>query len=126
MTPSTMTTPASLTNFAPTTAVGSTVPDAPDATEPSVAPVAAPVTTAAAGSPILGTYRRQAPLFVRGEGVYMIDEDGKRYLDFVAGIAVSSLGHADAGVMNAMREAMETGLVHTSNLYRTADRKSVV
>jgi predicted acetylornithine/succinylornithine family transaminase len=50
----------------------------------------------------------------------MIDETGKRYLDLVAGIAVSSLGHGDAGVMNAMREAMETGLVHTSNLYRTA------
>ena len=50
----------------------------------------------------------------------MIDETGKRYLDFVAGIAVSSLGHGDAGVANAMREAMETGLIHTSNLYRTA------
>ena len=50
----------------------------------------------------------------------MIDDDGKRYLDFVAGIAVNALGHADAGVMNAMREAMETGLIHTSNLYRTA------
>ena len=69
---------------------------------------------------ILGTYKRQAPLFVRGEGVYMIDESGKRYLDFVAGIAVSSLGHADAGVMQAMQEAMATGLIHTSNLYRTA------
>lgn len=68
---------------------------------------------------LLGTYKRQAPLFVRGEGVYMIDSTGKRYLDFVAGIAVNSLGYADAGVTNAMREAMETGLIHTSNLYRT-------
>ena len=94
--------------------VGS-APTAPDATTPSpVVPAIAP------SSPILGTYKRQAPLFVRGEGVYMIDETGKRYLDFVAGIAVSALGHADAGVMNAMREAMETGLIHTSNLYRTA------
>lgn len=68
---------------------------------------------------LLGTYKRQAPLFVRGEGVYLIDSAGKRYLDFVAGIAVNSLGYADAGVMNAMREAMDTGLIHTSNLYRT-------
>lgn len=71
-------------------------------------------------SVLLGTYKRHAPLFVRGEGVYMIDDKGKKYLDFVAGIAVNALGHADAGVMQAMREAMETGLIHTSNLYRTA------
>lgn len=84
---------------------------------------AAPTTTPAAtdgASAILGTYKRQAPLFVRGEGVYLYDADGKRYLDFVAGIAVTALGHGDAGVMNAMQEAMATGLLHTSNLYRTA------
>jgi predicted acetylornithine/succinylornithine family transaminase len=68
----------------------------------------------------LGTYKRPSPLFVRGEGVYLFDDAGKRYLDFVAGIAVTALGHADAGVMNAMQEAMATGLIHTSNLYRTA------
>lgn len=105
MTPSTMTQSAPFTSFAPTAAT------AADATAPA---------PSAPTSPILGTYKRQAPLFVRGEGVHMIDETGKRYLDFVAGIAVTSLGHADPGVMNAMREAMETGLVHTSNLYRTA------
>lgn len=69
---------------------------------------------------ILGTYKRQAPLFVRGEGVYLFDDTGKRYLDLVAGIAVTSLGHGDAGVMQAMQEAMATGLIHTSNLFRTA------
>lgn len=99
----TMSSPASTTPFAP--------PASP------ATPNAAATTTLPA---ILGTYKRQAPLFVRGEGVYMIDESGKRYLDFVAGIAVSSLGHADAGVMNALQEAMATGLIHTSNLYRTA------
>jgi predicted acetylornithine/succinylornithine family transaminase len=71
-------------------------------------------------TPIVGTYKRQAPLFVRGEGVHMFDETGKRYLDFVAGIAVTALGHNDAGVRAAMQEAMDTGLIHTSNLYRTA------
>jgi predicted acetylornithine/succinylornithine family transaminase len=90
---------------------------------PASANVLTPTTSAAEPTTlpaILGTYKRQAPLFVRGEGVHMIDESGKRYLDFVAGIAVSSLGHADAGVMQAMQEAMATGLIHTSNLYRTA------
>ncbi|MBL0170849.1 MAG: acetylornithine transaminase [Gemmatimonadaceae bacterium] len=89
-----------------------------------VAPIAFTPTAASTSSPasdaILGTYKRQAPLFVRGQGVYMFDADGTRYLDFVAGIAVTSLGHADAGVMQAMQEAMATGLLHTSNLYRTA------
>ena len=77
-------------------------------------------TEAAPLSPILGTYKRQAPLFVRGDGVHMIDESGRRYLDFVAGIAVTALGHNDAGVRRAMEEAMDAGLIHTSNLYRTA------
>ncbi|MEQ1690470.1 MAG: acetylornithine/succinylornithine family transaminase [Gemmatimonas sp.] len=82
---------------------------------PATVPNAAPASDA-----ILGTYKRQTPLFVRGQGVYMYDADGKQYLDFVAGIAVTALGHADAGVMQAMQEAMATGLLHTSNLYRTA------
>jgi acetylornithine/N-succinyldiaminopimelate aminotransferase len=69
---------------------------------------------------IVPTYKRQSPLFVRGEGMYLIDAGGKRYLDFVAGIAVMALGHGDAGVHRAMQEAMATGLIHTSNLYRTA------
>jgi acetylornithine/N-succinyldiaminopimelate aminotransferase len=79
----------------------------------SVAPVPAP-------DAILGTYKRAAPLFVRGEGVHLIDETGKRYLDLVAGIAVTSLGHGDAGVAQVIRDALGTGLLHTSNLYRTA------
>ncbi len=70
--------------------------------------------------PILGTYKRQAPLFTRGDGVYLIDETGRRYLDFVAGIAVTSLGHNDPGVNGAVQEALAQGLIHTSNLYRTA------
>ena len=103
MTPSTMTSSASAASYS------AFVPPV------SSTPAGAPST-----SPILGTYKRQAPLFVRGEGVFMYDADGKRYLDLVAGIAVTSLGHADAGVMNAMQEIMATGLIHTSNLYRTA------
>lgn len=87
---------------------------------PPAAPAVPPVAAATPLPAILGTYKRQAPLFVRGEGVYMIDETGKRYLDFVAGIAVTSLGHNDAGVNAAVQEALAAGLIHTSNLYRTA------
>ncbi len=69
---------------------------------------------------ILGTYKRQSALFVRGEGVHMFDETGKSYLDMVSGIAVTSLGHGDAGVKRVIEEVLATGLIHTSNLYRTA------
>jgi acetylornithine/N-succinyldiaminopimelate aminotransferase len=92
---------------------------APSGVSSSSTPLASPK-SAPSSSAILATYKRQAPLFVRGEGVYMYDDAGKAYLDFVAGIAVTALGHADAGVMQAMQEAMATGLLHTSNLYRTA------
>ncbi len=93
---------------------------APSTATPVASPAAfVPPAPAAAPTPILGTYKRQAPLFVRGEGVYMYDADGKRYLDLVAGIAVTSLGHADAGVKKAIEETLATGLIHTSNLYRT-------
>lgn len=93
----------------------------PAAVSPGAAFMPPALPTPGAGTPaIVGTYKRQKPLFVRGEGVHMIDADGKRYLDFVAGIAVNALGYADAGVMHAMQQAMATGLIHTSNLYRTA------
>ena len=105
MTPTTMNSHAAPTAYTPTAA-----------TPTPLASAIAPTTSDA----ILGTYKRQAPLFVRGDGVYMFDDTGKRYIDFVAGIAVTSLGHNDAGVMQALQEAMATGLLHTSNLYRTA------
>ena len=80
------------------------------------------MTTATAAEPlpaILGTYKRQKPLLVRGEGAHVWDDSGRRYLDLVAGIAVVSLGHGDAGVRQAIEAQLATGLVHTSNLYRT-------
>lgn len=86
---------------------------------PLISSATAPTARDASPS-ILGTYKRPTPLFVRGSGVYLYDESGKAYLDFVAGIAVTALGHGDAGVTQAMQEAMATGLIHTSNLYRTA------
>lgn len=70
--------------------------------------------------PILGTYKRAPMEFVRGEGVELIDSDGKRYLDFASGIAVNALGYGDAGIAQVITEAVSTGLIHTSNLYRTS------
>jgi predicted acetylornithine/succinylornithine family transaminase len=71
-------------------------------------------------NPILATYKRAPMELVKGEGVELIDSDGKRYLDFASGIAVNALGYGDAGVAKVIAEAMTTGLIHTSNLYRTS------
>ncbi len=60
---------------------------------------------------------RQAPIvLVRGEGVWVWDRDGRRYLDLIAGIAVCSLGHAHPRLTRAIRDQAEA-LVHVSNLF---------
>jgi len=64
------------------------------------------------------TYKRAPMVFERGEGVYLFDSEGKRYLDFVAGIAVNALGHADPGMSEVLGEQART-LIHVSNLYHT-------
>ena len=71
-------------------------------------------------NPVLGTYKRAPMEFVRGEGVELIDSDGKRYLDFASGIAVNALGYGDAGIAQVITAALSTGLIHISNLYRTS------
>jgi acetylornithine/N-succinyldiaminopimelate aminotransferase len=77
------------------------------------------VATASAESPLLGVYRPADPVFIGGSGCTVIAEDGREYLDFAGGIAVNALGYGDAGVHAAILAALETGLIHTSNLYRT-------
>ena len=77
------------------------------------------MTTNAADS-LLATYKRAPMEFVRGEGVELVDANGKRYLDFASGIAVNALGYGDEGVTRAISEALASGLIHTSNLYRTS------
>jgi predicted acetylornithine/succinylornithine family transaminase len=69
--------------------------------------------------PVLYTYKRAPVEFVSGEGVYLIDAEGTRYLDFVSGIAVNALGYSDAGLRHALHSAAD-GLIHTSNLFSTA------
>jgi acetylornithine/succinyldiaminopimelate/putrescine aminotransferase len=67
---------------------------------------------------VIPTYARFDLRLARGEGTEVWDEDGKRYLDFGAGIAVTSIGHAHPRVIAAMQKQIGT-LVHTSNLYYT-------
>jgi acetylornithine aminotransferase/acetylornithine/N-succinyldiaminopimelate aminotransferase len=67
---------------------------------------------------VIPTYGRFDLRLARGAGCEVWDEDGKRYLDFGAGIAVTSIGHCHPRVLAAMREQIGT-LVHTSNLYYT-------
>ena len=67
---------------------------------------------------LLPVYKRAPMEFVGGEGVELIDAEGRRFLDFTSGIAVNALGYGDAGLQEAIRRAAE-GLIHTSNLFRT-------
>ena len=76
-------------------------------------------TASADVSALLGVYARVGPLFVAGEGCELIAEDGTRYLDFVAGIAVSALGYNSPVIRDAVLRALDSGLIHVSNLYRT-------
>jgi acetylornithine/N-succinyldiaminopimelate aminotransferase len=66
---------------------------------------------------VLPTYKRSDIAFVRGEGCYLYAEDGRRYLDFGAGIAVTAFGHAHPRLIAALTEQAGK-LWHTSNLYR--------
>ena len=75
--------------------------------------------TSSDATALLGVYARVGPLFVAGEGAELIAEDGTRYLDFVAGIAVNALGYNSPVVRDAILRALDTGLIHVSNLYRT-------
>ncbi len=68
-------------------------------------------------SALMQTYARLPVTFSHGEGVYLYDTEGKRYLDGISGIAVNGLGHAHPAVTAAIREQADK-LVHSSNLYR--------
>jgi acetylornithine aminotransferase len=70
------------------------------------------------GAPLLPTYARFPVTFVDGEGCWLVDEDGRRYLDLVAGIAVVGLGHRHPAPLEAAQEQLER-LWHVSNLYST-------
>lgn len=73
---------------------------------------------------VMGTYGRQNVVFVRGEGCWLIAENGDRYLDFGSGVAVNALGHAHPALVAALKAQAEQ-LWHTSNLYRVQGQETV-
>jgi acetylornithine aminotransferase len=66
---------------------------------------------------LMNNYARLPVAFIRGEGAYLWDDQGRRYLDALSGIAVCSLGHAQPRLTAAIAEQAAT-LLHTSNIYR--------
>jgi len=73
---------------------------------------------------VLPTYNRADVAFVRGEGSYLFAEDGKRYLDFGSGVAVTAFGHAHPRLIKALTE-QAAKVWHTSNLYRVPGQESL-
>ena len=67
-------------------------------------------------SALMETYRRLPVAFERGEGAWLVDTEGRRYLDALSGIAVCGLGHAHPAITEALAHQAAT-LIHTSNLY---------
>src|SRR6195256_3092641 len=75
-------------------------------------------------SHVMNTYARQPVAFVRGEGVWLWDEAGKKYLDALAGIAVNTLGYAHPKLTAALTRRIQSGVIHTSNLWRIPDQEA--
>ena len=71
---------------------------------------------------VLPTYARAPLSFVKGEGAWMIEEDGRRFLDLGAGIAVNVLGHAHPALVEALTTQAQA-IWHTSNLYRIPNQQ---
>ena len=70
------------------------------------------------------TYGRQELAFVKGEGSWLIDSNGERYLDALSGIAVMVLGHSNPAITRAITEQSRE-LIHTSNLYRIPNQEKL-
>ena len=75
-------------------------------------------------SHVMNTYARQPVAFVRGEGVWLWDEAGRKYLDALAGIAVNTLGYAHPRLTQALARRIQSGVIHTSNLWRIPDQEA--
>jgi acetylornithine/N-succinyldiaminopimelate aminotransferase len=73
---------------------------------------------------LMNTYSRQPVTFVKGEGVWLWDADGKRYLDALAGVAVNGLGHAHPALTQAICEQAGR-LIHVSNIYGIAEQSQL-
>ncbi|MAM10851.1 MAG: acetylornithine transaminase [Rhizobiaceae bacterium] len=75
-----------------------------------------------ASSPLFNTFARIPLRFERGEGVWLVTDKGERYLDFAAGVAVNSLGHAHPHLVEALKDQAEK-LWHVSNLYEVSGQE---
>ena len=75
-------------------------------------------------SHVMNTYARQPVAFVRGEGVWLWDEAGRKYLDALAGIAVNTLGYGHPRLKKALLDRVNSGVLHTSNLWRIPDQEA--
>jgi predicted acetylornithine/succinylornithine family transaminase len=73
---------------------------------------------------LMTTYGRLPVAFVKGHGATLVDADGKEYLDFLAGLAVASLGHAHPALVSAITEQAGK-LLHTSNLYHIPNQSKL-
>jgi acetylornithine aminotransferase len=71
---------------------------------------------------LMNTYSRQPVAFTHGQGCYLYDEQGRRYLDALAGIAVNTLGHAHPRLVQALAD-QASRLIHTSNVYRVREQE---
>ena len=74
---------------------------------------------------LLHTYNRFQVVFDRGEGVYLYDTDGKKYLDFTSGIGVMALGYGNKTYTEALKDQLDK-ITHTSNLYYTQSMADAV
>lgn len=73
---------------------------------------------------LMNTYNRQPITFTRGEGVWLWDTQGEKYLDALAGVAVNGLGHAHPALVKAISE-QAAKLIHTSNIYDIAEQSAL-
>jgi acetylornithine/N-succinyldiaminopimelate aminotransferase len=75
-------------------------------------------------SHLMNTYNRQPIAFTRGEGVWLFDAQGNKYLDALAGVAVNGLGHAHPKMVQAI-SAQAAKLIHTSNIYHINEQEAL-
>lgn len=73
---------------------------------------------------LMNTYMRQPVTFVKGEGVWLWDDKGEKYLDALAGVAVNGLGHAHPKLVQAISE-QAAKLIHVSNIYNIAEQEAL-
>ena len=75
-------------------------------------------------TPVLPSYSRAPLSFVKGEGAWLVEADGRRFLDLGGGIAVTALGHAHPTLVKALTD-QANALWHTSNLYNVPQQEAL-